>query len=123
MSPSAIASPKNVPRVEIAAREEIERLLRDGVKPEELAKARAGYLQARKIGRSDDQSLASLLSRLSCLNRTAAFEGQLDRNIESLTPDAVNAALRKFIDPKQLFIVTAGDFQTNSAPPPATPGK
>jgi len=33
---SAISNPKNVPRVEVAAREELERLLRDGITQEEL---------------------------------------------------------------------------------------
>jgi zinc protease len=114
---SAISNPKNVPRVEIAAREELERLLREGVTQDELDKAREGYLQARKIGRADDQSLAGILSRLRNLDRTAAFEAEMDRNIQTLTPDQVNAALRKYIDPNKLFIVTAGSFKTNNAPP------
>ncbi|MEJ0089801.1 MAG: pitrilysin family protein [Limisphaerales bacterium] len=120
---SAISNPKNVPRVEVAAREELERLLRDGVTQEELDKARDGYLQARKIGRADDQSLAGMLSRLRSLDRTAAFEAEMDKNIQALTPDQVNAALKKYIDPNHLFIVTAGSFKTNAAPVIPEPDK
>ena len=113
-SMSAISNPKNVPRVEVAAQEELARLLRDGVTQEELNKAREGYLQARMIGRADDQSLAGMLSRLRSLDRTAAFEAEMDRNIQALTPDQVNAALKKHINPDNLFIVVAGSFKTNS---------
>ncbi len=119
---AAIANPNNVARVDLAAHEELERLLRDGVTPEELAKAKAGYLQTRKISRADDPSLAGMLSHLRSLDRTAAFESTLDHNLEALTPDQVNAALRKYIDPKKLFIVTGGDFKTNRPPePPVVP--
>jgi zinc protease len=113
---SAISNPKNVPRVDVAAREELERLLRDGVKPEELDKAKAGYLQSRQIGRANDQALAGLLSQLSYHDRTIAFEAELDRNIRALTPEQIRLALNKYIDPKALYVVTAGDFNTNSAP-------
>jgi zinc protease len=37
-----------------------------------------------------------------------------------LTPDEVNAALRKWIDPSKITIVKAGDFAKAS---PATPAK
>ena len=120
---SAISNPQNVPRVEVAAREELDRLLRDGVTADELEKAKAGYLQARKISRTEDAALAGLLSRLRYLDRTAQFEAALDRNIQSLTPDQVNAALRRYIDPQKLFVVIGGDLKPNAGGdnPPAPP--
>ena len=93
----------------------------DGVTPEELAKAKEGYLQARKISRADDASLAGMLTRLRDLDRTAAFEGELDRNISTLTPEQVGAALRKYIDPKAIYGVSAGDLGTTNTPPVAVP--
>jgi zinc protease len=113
---SAISNPRNVARVEQAARQELERLLRDGVTAEELDRAKEGYLQSRKIGRADDQALAGLLSRLRQLDRTFAYEAGLDRSIQALTPDRVGDALRAHIDPKSLFVVLAGDFKTNAPP-------
>ena len=121
LSIMAISNPKNVARVELAAREELERLLRDGVTAEELAKAKEGYLQARKISRADDQSLAGMLTRLRDLDRTAAYEGELDRNISTLTTEQVGAALRKYIDPKALYGVSAGDLGTTNTPPVTVP--
>ena len=40
-----------------------------------------------------------------------AFEADFDKQIEALTPEAVQAALKKHIDPKKLVVVTAGDFK------------
>ncbi len=39
------------------------------------------------------------------------FQADLERKIRELTPEAVNAALRKSIDPERLTVVTAGDFK------------
>ena len=39
------------------------------------------------------------------------FQADLEQKIKELTPEAVNAALRKHIDPKRLSVVTAGDFK------------
>ena len=39
------------------------------------------------------------------------FQADQERKIRELTTEAVNAALRKYIDPKRLTVVTAGDFK------------
>jgi len=43
-----------------------------------------------------------------------AFEAELEKKIESLTPAQVQAALQKHIDPKKLVIVSAGDFEAKA---------
>jgi zinc protease len=112
---TAICNPENMGRVEQAAQEELDRLLRDGVTKEELEQAKQGYLQARKVSRASDQSLAGILSSLRELNRTMIYEGDLDKKIEALTSESVDAALRNHIDPKKLAVVVAGDFGTKPA--------
>ena len=42
------------------------------------------------------------------------WDADLEKKIEALTPDQVVAALRKYVDPKKLVIVTAGDFETKA---------
>jgi zinc protease len=111
----AICNPQNMGRVEKAAREELERLLRDGVTPEELDKAKQGHLQAQKVSRANDTALAGLLSNLRHTGRTMAYEADLEKKIEALTPEQIQAALKKHIEPKGLVIVTAGDFETKAA--------
>jgi zinc protease len=114
----AICNPENMGKVEKAAREELERLLQDGVTKEELDKAKQGYLQARKVGRTTDQALSAMLSNLREHNRTMLYEAEMDKKIEALTPEAVVAALRKHIDPKKLTVVVAGDFGEKTAQQP-----
>jgi zinc protease len=111
----AICNPQNMGRVEKAAREELERLLRDGVTPEELDKAKQGHLQAQKVSRANDTALASLLSNLRHTGRTMAYEADLEKKIEALTPEQIQAALKKHIELKGLVIVTAGDFEVKAA--------
>jgi zinc protease len=109
---SAICNPQNIGRVEKCAQEELERLLHDGVTKDELENAKQGYLQALKVGRASDSALTGTLTNLRHLGRTMAFEADVEKKISSLTVEQVNAALRKYIDPKKLVIVTAGDFET-----------
>jgi zinc protease len=115
LSMGAICNPQNIDRVQKAAQEELERLLREGVTQEELNKARQGYLQAQKVGRASDVALTGLLSNLRHAGRTMNYEADFDKKIEALTPAQVQAALQKYIDPKRLVIVTAGDFETKAA--------
>jgi zinc protease len=109
---TAICNPQNIGRVLKAAQEELDSLVKDGVTTEELAKAKEGYLQSRKVGRASDTALMGLLSNLRYTGRTMAYEAELEKNIEGLTPRQVQAALAKHIDPKKLVVVTAGDFGT-----------
>jgi zinc protease len=111
----AICNPQNMGRVEKAAREELERLLRDGVTPDELEKAKQGHLQAQKVSRANDAALAGLLSNLRHAGRTMTYEAELEKKIEALTPEQIQAAMKKHIEPTRLVIVTAGDFEVTSA--------
>jgi zinc protease len=115
---TAICNPQNMSRLEVAAQEELARLLQGGVTPEELDKAKQGYLQAQKVGLANDATLAGVLSNLRYLDRTMAWEAELDKKIESLTPQQVNDALQKHVDPKHLIVVTAGDFESKTAATP-----
>ena len=61
--------------------------------------------------RTSDAMLAASLAENLYLGRTMQFQADLEQKIKTLTPEAVNAALRKYIDPKRLSVVTAGDFE------------
>jgi len=106
----AIYNPANVDKVVAGVDEELARLLRDGVKTDELEKAKTGYLQQQQVMRTMDAMLAASLAENLYLGRTMQFQADLEQKIKTLTPEAVDAALRKHLDPKRLSIVTAGDF-------------
>ena len=107
----AIYNPVNVYKVVAGVDEEVQRLLRDGVTPQELDKAKTGYLQQLQVARSSDAMLASSIAENLYIGRTMKFQAELEQKIKELTPEAVNAAMRKYIDPKRLSVVTAGDFK------------
>jgi zinc protease len=115
MTVTAICNPKNMGRVEKAVQEELDRLVSDGVTSDELAQAKKGYLEAREVGRASDQALTGMLSSLRQLNRTMTYEADMDQKIEALTPETVGAALRKYVEPKKLNVVVAGDLGVKAA--------
>ncbi len=111
----AICNPQNIDKVETAIKEELDRLLADGVTQEELDRAKEGYLQSQKVSRTSDVGLGAALAELSYEGRTMKFIADLEQKINGLTPDQVNAAVRKHLHPKDLVIVKAGDFKSKSS--------
>ena len=106
----AISNPTNSPKVVAAINEELTRLVNDGITEEELARAKQGFLQAQNLSRTNDGQLAGTLSRLLFNDRTMSHYEELEEKIRSLSAADVQIALKKHLDPKRLFVVTAGDF-------------
>ena len=50
--------------------------------------------------RTNDMMLASLIANNLFIGRTMQFQADLEQKIKALTPEVVNAALRKHLDPK-----------------------
>jgi zinc protease len=73
-------------------------------------------LQQLRVSWSNDATLASLLADTVYTDRTMAYYGDLEKKITALKPEQVTAALKKFINPKRLFIVNAGDFSAAAEP-------
>jgi len=111
----AIYAPQNVRRLETAFHEEIARMLRDGFTATEVQQAKEGWLQSREVGRAQDQQLAGMLMSYLFYHRTLAYDADLDRRVAALTPEQVNAAMRRFLDPAKFTIVEAGDFAHHPA--------
>jgi zinc protease len=112
---SAIVNPRNIGRLQQCALEELDRVLRDGVTADELNQARDGYLQALKVDRASDAALAGTLAGLRHLDRTMAWEADLEGKLAAVTPEQVKSALNRHIDPRKLVVVIAGDFEVQSA--------
>ena len=106
----AIYNPKNRDKVVTGVDEELERLVHDGVTAAELDRAKTGFLQQQSVLRTNDTMLAMLISNNLFIGRTFKFQADLEQKIKDLTPEVVNAALRKHLDPKRLSTITAGDF-------------
>ncbi len=108
----AIYNPDNSARLEQAYKEEVERLLKDGVTADELKAAKSAALQNFQVQRSQDRNLASTWAQYLTKpeGRTFAYDAELDRRIAALTPEQVSAAAHKYLDYSKLTIVKAGDF-------------
>jgi zinc protease len=106
----AIYAPQNAEKLEAAFKEEIARMLKDGFTAEEVAAAKSGYLQSRQVGRAQDGGLARSLAAYLFINRTLAWDEEFEKKIAALTPEQINAAMRRWIDPAKITIIKAGDF-------------
>jgi zinc protease len=115
----AIAAPQNAAKVETAVREELSRLVREGVTEAELHDAVAGLLTQRRQSRASDGSVAGTLSHNLYLGRTMDYQAQFDARLAALTVADVNAALKKHIDPAKLSMYLAGDFAKAASAAPA----
>ena len=106
----AIYAPQNRDKLEAAFKEEIEKMLKDGFTAEEIAAAKKGWLQSRQVSRAQDGELAGRLNNYNFLNRTLAWDADLEKKVEALTAEQITAALRRHINPAKMSIVKAGDF-------------
>ncbi|MFD0739844.1 M16 family metallopeptidase [Lysobacter koreensis] len=123
LSIQAIAAPQNIDKVEAALREELARLVSDGISADELRDAVSGLLTQRQQARAADSTVAGLLARNLFMDRTMAFSAGIDAKLQALTVDEVNAAIRKHFKPDALSVYVAGDFAKaeNGAPPANVP--
>ena len=49
------------------------------------------------------------------LGRTLQWDADLEARIKALTPEQINAAMRKYIDPSKITIIKSGDFAKAAA--------
>lgn len=110
-SMQAIYNPTVADKLAGVILEEVNKLLKEGASEQELTEAKDAYLKQMKIRRAGDEQLAALIQNGLYEGRTMKYYGDLEKQIEALTLDQVNAAVRKFIDPKNLVIIQAGDFK------------
>ncbi|MBI2750530.1 MAG: insulinase family protein [Burkholderiales bacterium] len=108
---AAIFAPQNKSRVETAIREELERALKDGFPEPEFESARKGLLEARRLARAQDRSLAARLQNYLFIGRTFAWDVDFENRIRALGTPQVRDALRRYLDPAKLAVLKAGDFR------------
>lgn len=106
----AIHAPENTRAVEDAFRDEMQTVLEEGFRADELEAAREGYLESRRLARSDDAELAGTLANRLYFDRTLAWDAAFEDRIRELTLEEVNAAVREHLDLDRISVVRAGDF-------------
>jgi zinc protease len=111
LSGSAIAAPQNMAKVEADFNEELALALKDGFTADEVEKAKKIWLDQRSVQRAEEANIASLLGARERWGRTLAWDTKLEAAVAALTPEQVNAAFRRHVDPATVTIVKAGDFK------------
>jgi zinc protease len=110
----AICAPQNMAKVERDAQEELARVLVAPFTPAEVATAKSGILQSRKVGRATDGALAGQLARHLFLGRDFTWDARFERQLDAVTAQDVEKALRGHLDPKTMITVKAGDFSKSA---------
>jgi zinc protease len=108
---SAIANPRNTPKVEASFMDELTKTLRDGFTATELAAAKKAIHDERTVGRSSDAGILNLIAAREQYGRTLIWDAELDAKLEALTLEQVNAAFRRHVNTTDLLIVKGGDFK------------
>ncbi|MES2047025.1 MAG: pitrilysin family protein, partial [Pseudomonadota bacterium] len=106
----AISAPQNTGKVEAALREEVQKAITEGFTEDELTEAKKGWKQSAEVVRTQDPSLARRLSAYLNIDRTLAYDKDLEAKVAALTVAQVNEALRQNLKVVNLSFITAGDF-------------
>jgi zinc protease len=115
LSGYAIAAPQNMPKVEADFNEELARALKDGFTADEVEKAKKTWLDERSVERAEESSIAGLLSGRERWGRTLQWDAKLEASVAALTPQQVNDAFKRHMDPAAVSIVKGGDFKKAGA--------
>jgi zinc protease len=110
-SATVSSNPVNAPKVETSFKDELSKTLKEGFTADEVAAAKKAFLDQLTVGRSQEAALLRLLASHEQLDRTMKWDEQLEASIRALTPEQVNTAFRRHMDPSALSIVKAGDFR------------
>ena len=107
----AISAPQNTARVESDAKEEMAKVIAEGVTAEEVTAAKSGILSEMTLSRSNDAALARDLAAHLYLNRDFSWDANFENAIDAATPDAIHKAMQEFLGPDHFVTVKAGDFK------------
>jgi len=106
---SATAAPHNLAKLERLVRGELERLLRDGVSPDEVREATGLLLAQRRQARHSNADLANLLANTEFRGKRLESIAEQDRRLSTMTSEEVDAAIRKYLKPDRFSFYLAGD--------------
>ena len=111
LSIEASFSPAQRERVIATVLEELRRFSEQGITEQELERAKADVLQARRQSRGNDAALPGILLDLDDRRETFAATARRDAAIQAATVAQVMAAWRRLVRPDAFVISSAGDFK------------
>jgi zinc protease len=114
---SAISAPENAAKVEASFKDEMSIILRDGFTDAEVAAAKASWLQAQQVSRAQDRELVGRVVDRIHYGRTMAWDADLQKKVQALTPQQIVQALRRHLDVSAMTFMKGGDFKKAAAKP------
>lgn len=106
----AIYAPENAEKLETAFKEEINKVVTEGFTAAEIAAAKSGWSQSRTVSRAQDSGLAGTLNHYLFIDRDLTWDEAFEKKVMDLTPEQINAAMKKHISLDKMNIIKAGDF-------------
>jgi zinc protease len=111
----AIFAPQNRDRLNKAIGEELARALKDGFTDAELADAKRSLLQARRIARAQDPSLAGGLLSQAYLGRTWDYAQKIDAGIAAVTLEQAKRGAAQVRRSAGVSVVVRGRLRESKA--------
>lgn len=105
-----ISAPQNTAKVEVALKEEMQKVLKDGFTDAELVEAKKAWRQGEEVNRTEDPALSSRLAAYLSIDRTMAFDKDIEAKVAALTLEQVNQAVKQVFTIDSLSVIAAGDF-------------
>lgn len=106
----AMYAPQNDEGVITAFDEELQRIRSSGFSAEEVEAAKSGWLQQRQVSRSSARELVGTLASRLNQERSLEWDAELERQVSALTPQEIQDAFKRRIDPRDISLVRAGSF-------------
>jgi zinc protease len=107
---SAIVAASNIAKGRTSLLDEVTRMATSPVTQDELRHAKDSWIKDQDTNLSSDSYLVDMLTSQAYRKRTTAYSKDLRARIEALTPADIQRVAAKYLDPKRLIIVTAGDL-------------
>ena len=105
----AIVAPQNLAKAKSALVEEITKMIETKVTADELKRAKDTWLKDQDTSLSNDDYVMNSLATQMYRGRTFAFTKEFRSKLAALTADDIARVAKKYLDPKRLTIVDAGD--------------
>jgi zinc protease len=105
----AIVAPQNLAKAKASLLDELDKIRTSKVGADELKLAKESWIKDQDTSLSSDRQVVQMLSNQTFRDRTMAFTKELRAKIQAVTADDILRVAQKYLDPKRLVIVDAGD--------------
>jgi zinc protease len=105
----AIVAPQNLAKAKASLLDEIQKIAGNRITDNELKRAKDAWIKDQDTSLSNDNYVVQLLASQTFHGRTTEFTKQLRGKIQAVTVADVERVAKKYLDPKRLTVVDAGD--------------